>query len=60
MTTRTQECYEEVSALMSIVDALTDWEYTFIMNMAEFEEAGRLFTADQRVKVREIHRRYLD
>lgn len=60
MTTPTMEAYGQVSALMDRLEDMTDWEYDFVMNVANYEEAGNLFSADQMAKITELHQRYCE
>lgn len=58
MTTRTQELYEKISDLMDIVDNLPDKDHAFIMNVADYEEAGRIFSEAQASWIEDLHHRY--
>lgn len=58
MTTRTQDLYEKVCELMDHVDDMNPKDYDFIMNLADYEERGRLFSEKQAEWVLDLHRRF--
>lgn len=49
-----------LSELMNHHDGMTDWEQKFMNNMAEYEDAGRLYSTAEKAKIEELHDRYCE
>lgn len=54
----TTECYERVAELVDELENMTEWENQFVMDVAEYEEKGRLFSHAQVLKIEELYERY--
>ena len=47
-----------LSELMDEQHRMTEWEFNFVDDLAEYEDAGRLYSELQKDKIEELHERY--